>query len=195
VSVSAADRLKRDKRALRARVRAERAALAPDVREHASFAIADTVLTLPEVVAASTAMVFASFGTEVDTAPIITGLAERGTRIALPRVEDRDLAAVVFRPGDALVIAAFGMPEPSAGEIVAPRELDVAITPGLAFDRAGYRVGYGGGFYDRFFAAAREDLVKVGVCFWAQLVQTVPHGAFDVPVDVVVTERGIARGR
>jgi 5-formyltetrahydrofolate cyclo-ligase len=193
VSVAASDRLKREKRAVRTRVRAERDGLPPAERERASLAIADSVLPLPEVRTASTAMVFSSFGSEVDTGPIVGGLLERGVAIALPRVEGGELVAIAFLPGDALVEAALGMLQPAGDRVVALNEIDVAVTPGVAFDRAGYRVGYGGGFYDRFFASARPDLAKVGVCFAMQLVDRVPHGAWDVPVDVVVTEREVVR--
>jgi 5-formyltetrahydrofolate cyclo-ligase len=195
VSVSASDVLKRSKRALRTRVRALRDAIPPGDRARWSLDLARSVLALPEVAAASTAMGFASFGTEVDTRPIVAGLVERGIRFALPRVEGDGLVPVAFAPGDPLVEAAFGMPEPAGEEVIDPREIDVAVTPGLAFDRAGHRVGYGGGFYDRFFASARPDLAKIAVCFSVQLVDEVPHGAFDVPVDVIVTEREVVRPR
>jgi 5-formyltetrahydrofolate cyclo-ligase len=193
VTVSSADRLKRDKRALRARVRAARDALSPDARLVASRTIADTVLSLPEIASASCALVFASFGTEVDTAPIVEGLVERGVRVALPRVEGRDLVPIAFRPGDPLVEAGFGMPEPAGDETVALQDLDAVVTPGLAFDRAGYRVGYGGGFYDRLFADAGAGVARIGVCFSVQLVDHAPRGAFDAAVDVVVTEREVVR--
>ena len=189
----ASQELKRDKRALRARVRALRDALPPDERERASRAIADSLLSLPDVASISTAMVFASFGTEVDTVPIVEGLLDRGVRVALPRVERTELLPIAYLLGDPLVEAAFGMPEPSGDAAVPPPEIDLAVTPGLAFDRSGYRVGYGGGFYDRFFAAGRPDLVKVGVCFAVQLVDAVPHGAFDVAVDAIVTELEVIR--
>jgi 5-formyltetrahydrofolate cyclo-ligase len=195
VSVSASDRLKRDKRAIRSRTRALRDAMPAGERERASLAIAGAVLSLPEIGAASTAMVFASFGTELDTTPILAGLAGRGVRLALPRVEGTDLVPVAFAPGDALVQAAFGMPEPAGGERIGVGQIDLAVAPGLAFDRSGHRVGYGGGFYDRFFAVARPDLVKAAVCFSVQLVEDVPHGGSDVPVDIVVTEREVVRCR
>jgi 5-formyltetrahydrofolate cyclo-ligase len=188
------DRLKREKRAVRARVRALRDALDAGERERASSAIAAAVLGLPELEGVSAVMVFASFGTEVDTRPIVDGLHERAVRVVMPRVEGHDIAAVAYRPGDRMVTAAFGMPEPAGDEIVDAREIDAAVTPGLAFDRAGHRIGYGGGFYDRFFARARADLRKVAVCFSAQVLsEELPHGAFDVPVDVVVTEREVLR--
>lgn len=191
--MTTSDRLKRDKRRLRARVRALRDALPAGERDRASAAIAEGVLSLPEVARARAAMVFASFGSEVATGPIVEGLIGLGARVVLPRVEGGDLVAIEYRPGDPLVVAAFGMPEPAVAEVVDAADVDVAVTPGLAFDRRGYRVGYGGGFYDRFFAAAPSGLAKVGVCFDVQLVDEVPHGPLDVRVDVVVTDREVLR--
>jgi 5-formyltetrahydrofolate cyclo-ligase len=193
MSAPTSERLRRAKRRLRARIRALRDEIPAEERERATRAIGDAVLALAEVRAAATAMVFASFGTEVGTGPIVEGLIDRGVRVALPRVEGRGLVPIEYRPGDAMVVSAFGMPEPTGSSVVDVREIDLAITPGLAFDRHGHRVGYAGGFYDRFFAAARPDLVRVGVCFAVQLVDDVPHGPFDEPVDVVVTEREVVR--
>jgi 5-formyltetrahydrofolate cyclo-ligase len=189
------DRLRRDKRRLRTRVRSLRDALPADERERSSAAIADAVLALPEVRRSVAAMVFSSFGSEVDTRAIVEELVGAGTRVVLPRVEGRDLLAIEYRPGDPLVVAAFGMSEPATSAVVDAADVDVAITPGLAFDRDGYRVGYGGGFYDRFFAGSRPDMAKVGICFSVQLVDAVPRGPLDVPVDVVVTEREVVRCR
>jgi 5-formyltetrahydrofolate cyclo-ligase len=193
VSVSTSDRLKRDKKAVRAAVRALRDEMPEEERRRATITIARAVLDLPEIRRASTVMVFSSFGTEVGTVPIVDELVGRGVRVALPRVEGPDIVPVHVRPGDAMVEAAFGMPEPADGELLDVADVDAAVTPGLAFDRDGHRVGYGGGFYDRFFAAARADLAKIAVCFGVQVVDEVPHGPFDVPVDVIVTERGAIR--
>jgi 5-formyltetrahydrofolate cyclo-ligase len=194
VPATDADRLKREKRAIRARVRALRDALDPAERARASAAIAASVLALPELEDVRTVMVFASFGTEVDTRPIVDGLDARGVRVAMPRVDGPHIAPVVYRPGDRMVTAAFGMPEPGGEEIVDLGHIGAAVTPGLAFDRAGHRIGYGGGFYDRFFAQARPELRKIAVGFSIQILdEELPHGAFDVPVDVVVTEREVLR--
>jgi 5-formyltetrahydrofolate cyclo-ligase len=192
--VSASNDLRREKRVVRARVRALRDVMEPEDRARASLEIAGRVLALPDLEGVSTALAFASFGAEVDTQPLIGGLDERGVRVVLPRVEGREIVAATYRPGDPMIVAPFGMPEPAGGDVVALDAIDLAVTPGLAFDRSGHRVGYGGGFYDRFFAAAPHGLRKVAVCFAVQVVEDeLPHGAFDVPVDVVVTEREVIR--
>jgi len=185
------DDLKRRKRALRREVRARRDALPPEERERLGQAVARNLLTLPEVRQASTVMAFSSFGSEVDTRPIIEQLARDGRRVVLPRVEGRTIVPVGYRSGDPVKPSSFGALEPAGGDPVRPEEIDVVIVPGLAFDRRGHRVGYGGGFYDRFLGRLRPDALTVGICFSVQVVDEVPNGRGDRPVDLVVTEEGL----
>ncbi|HEX5950422.1 MAG TPA: 5-formyltetrahydrofolate cyclo-ligase, partial [Actinomycetota bacterium] len=112
----------------------------------------------------------------------------RGVRLALPRIRQGEIAPVAYRPGDPVDRAAFGALEPSAGEELDPPEVDVVVTPGVAFDRQGFRVGYGGGFYDRFFRRTRGDAFRVAIGFALEVVALVPRGPADEPVDAVVTE-------
>ena len=183
--------LKRQKRALRREARARRDGLSPEERERMSDEVAENVVALPAVADATTVMAFSSFGSEVDTGPIIERLERDGRRVSLPRVEGRDIVAVAYRSGDRVIPTSFGAMEPAGGEKVAPEEIDLVIVPGLAFDRSGHRVGYGRGFYDRYLAALRPDALTVGICFSVQLVDEVPQGRSDRPVDLVVTEHGL----
>ncbi len=135
----------------------------------------------PLVAGAEAVMAFVAMGSEVDLAAI-------GPTV-LPRVEGPDLVPVAWGPGQELARSRFGVLEPT-GPGLDPHRIDVVCVPGLAFDRHGYRVGYGKGFYDRFLPRLRPDAVVVGVCFAAQVVDEVPHDTFDVPVPRLVTEQG-----
>ncbi len=187
------NRLKSAKRALRREILARRDALPPGERAERSRLIAERLLELPELVDAHTVLAFSSFGSEVDTEPIVDALIGRGIRLMLPRIDDGEIAAVTFRPGDEVAVTGFGALEPSAGEVVADTELDLLVTPGVAFDRQGFRVGYGGGYYDRLFRRTRPDATRVAVAFAMQVVAEVPHGYADLPVDGVVTESELIR--
>jgi 5-formyltetrahydrofolate cyclo-ligase len=189
--VRPADHLPGRKKALRARIRAERDALPPAERTRRSREIARRLFGLPGFQNARTVMVFSSFGSEVDTGPIIERLAAEGRRVALPRVEGRQMVAVIYRPGDPLSRASFGAMEPTDGGAVEPAAVDVIVTPGLAFDRRGYRLGYGAGFYDRFLHRTRRDALRVGICFALQMVAEVPSGPMDRPVHVIVTDEEV----
>jgi len=195
VSDLPAHRLKRAKRALRRAVLAERDALSPEERATGSEAIAARFLELPEVADARTVMGFWSFGSEVDTAPLIAGLRSRGTTVALPRMEGSEVVPVVATPGAAMTETSFGAMEPSEGRVLEVVELDLVVVPGVAFDRSCGRAGYGGGFYDRLLGMRRDGAAAIAIAFSIQIVDLVPTGAIDRRIDGVVTELEVIRCR
>lgn len=188
-------RLKQLKRRLRREVLSLRDAMPEPERVRRSRAIAERLLGLPEIADARTVLTFSSFGSEVDTGPIVDGLIAVGVDVALPRIEGDRLVPVGYRPGDGLTVARFGAREPSAGTVVPGDRIDVVVAPGVAFDRAGGRVGYGGGYYDRFLRGLSGRPFVVAVAFSLQVVEEVPTGHIDLPVDAIVTEHGVIRCR
>lgn len=187
------DALAERKRDIRRSVLHERDALLEEDRRARSAAITERLMALPELVSTRTVMASWSFGSEVDTSGLIEALHAAGKRVVLPRVDGREVAAVVYVPGDPTAATSFGAMEPTSAEIVRPTEIDVVIAPGVAFDRNGGRVGYGGGFYDRFLRTVRADTSVIGLAFAVQLVEDVPRGEHDRLVDVVVTEEELIR--
>ena len=139
-------RLKQDKRALRRAVLAERDALSGTERAARSEAIVDRLLGLEEATGAGAVLAFWSFGSEVETAPLLDRLRSRGTTVALPRTRDGDIVPIVWTPGSPMTETSFGSREPTDGRVLQARELDLVVVPGGAFDRWCHRVGYGGGF-------------------------------------------------
>jgi 5-formyltetrahydrofolate cyclo-ligase len=131
-------------------------------------------------------------GEEMDIRPTLNRLFSAGHRIGLPVVvrEGQPLAFREWRPGMALVRARFNVDVPPAeAPEVTP---SVLLVPLLAFDRLGFRVGYGGGFYDRTLAAMRErrrEVLSVGIAYAAQQVAQVPRGPYDQALDWIATER------
>jgi 5-formyltetrahydrofolate cyclo-ligase len=195
VSDRPSHRLKQDKRALRRAVLAERDALPGADRAAWSEAIADRLLRLDEVTGAGAVLAFWSFGSEVDTTSLIDRLRSRGSTVSLPRIEDGDIVPVVWTPGSSMTETSFGAREPVEGRVLEARELDLIVVPGVAFDRSCRRVGYGGGFYDRLLARADEGAAAVAIAFRKQVVDEVPTGPLDRPVDAIVTEDGVIRCR
>jgi 5-formyltetrahydrofolate cyclo-ligase len=188
--------LKRAKRSVRRRVLEARDALDPAERAVRSAMITARCLELPEMATAVAVMAFWSFGSEVDTGPLLERLHELGTRLALPRIVDGDLEPRSWEPGDSTTTTSFGAREPADGNEVSPTEIDVVITPGVVFDRSGRRVGYGGGFYDRFLHRTRDDCIRVGVAFDVQVLpdgDVLPGGTFDLCVDAIVTDTELIR--
>ena len=132
-------------------------------------------------------MLFWSFGSEVPTYPLIERLHERGVAVALPRIEGADLVPIPYVPGDPTTTTSFGAEEPVGGMRLDPSSIEVVAVPGVAFDRQGRRIGYGGGYYDRFLRGM--PAFTVGLGFGLQVLdEDLPGGGFDVPVDAIVSE-------
>lgn len=185
-----------DKNQLRRHFKAVRAGLLEGERRAIDTAIAGNVAGLPEFAEADGVFTYLSFGAEVDTRVLIECAWTVGKAVALPRVVPgtRQMRWYTVDSLDGLERSSFGVEEPAADPAreVTPRDFrtPLALVPGLAFDRAGYRLGYGGGFYDTFLPAFPGT--AVGLCRTAQLADRLPHDPHDMPVDLVVTEAALS---
>jgi len=130
--------------------------------------------------------------TEIDPLPLMMALREAGHRLCVPVIvgPGRALRFREWSPGCAMEEGAFGASIPVGGDWLAPACL---LAPLLAFDRRGFRLGYGGGFYDRSLEELRaaRPTIAVGLAFSAQMVAEVPVGPTDQRLDAVVTEAGV----
>jgi 5-formyltetrahydrofolate cyclo-ligase len=182
------DELKRAKREVRRRVIAARDALPSEERAAFAERVADRFIALPEVAAAHIVMAFWSFGSELPMERLIERLDAAGIGVGLPRIDGDALEVRRYRPGDLTTETSFGAREPVDGAPIDPGAIDVIATPGVAFDRRCRRVGYGGGFYDRFLPLTRADAFRVGIAATLQLVdEDLPSGGFDLCVHAIVT--------
>lgn len=183
------------KTALRAEMRRARAAIPDGERRRRGEAIRERLLALPEMRTARTVLVFASFGSEVPTRGLASDLHAARKRLLLPYLAEGEMEVAEVAPDEPPVPSSYGPPEPARRTPVDPGEIDLVVAPGLAFDRRGARLGYGGGAYDRFLARLREGTVVVGIGLTEQLVDEVPTGPGDVAVHVVVTDREVIDAR
>lgn len=175
------------RREMRARVRA----LAPE-RPEKSRAICERIAEHPAFAAGRVIGVFAPLPGEPD----VELLWEKGGRgFCYPRVVGEEIEFVAVPRLADLTAAAWNVhirePVDALLEIVEAVKIDLLLVPGLAFTRAGLRLGRGGGFYDRFLAGLPAQTVKLGVCFDAQLIGDLPWEPHDQRVDAVVTESGV----
>ena len=133
---------------------------------------------------------FWPMGQEIDLRPLLNLLYERGNKIALPVTppKSQPLTFRLWHPGAMMLPEKFGTLRPT-GDVVTP---DVLMIPLLAFDTAGRRLGYGGGYYDRTLAGL-PGRFRLGCGFAAQQVDDVPTGPHDIRMDAVATESGIIR--
>lgn len=132
-------------------------------------------------------------GTEADIRVLLSDLQRAGHPLALPRMvgADRPLEFRLFESGDPLSPGPHNIRQPSAeAPLVRP---GVVLVPLLAFDKAGYRIGYGAGYYDRTLEALRAagNLLAIGIAYAGQMVDHIPAEAHDQPLDLIATEEGI----
>jgi 5-formyltetrahydrofolate cyclo-ligase len=182
------------KRALRERMRRVRAGIAAEERERVARlmrpAFAKAVELPPDAIVAG----YIASGSELSAAPLLAALEQRGVALALPVVGERgeQLVFRAWRSGDTLTPNRYDIGEPTADKPeLKPTHL---LVPLLAFDDHGYRLGYGGGYYDRTLAALRRagGVKAIGLAFYAQRLGFVPRGPGDEPLDMVLTERSTA---
>ncbi|NLB28888.1 MAG: 5-formyltetrahydrofolate cyclo-ligase [Clostridiales bacterium] len=151
------------------------------------------LLSLPEFQTAERVMLFYSIWNEPDTVRLINHSLECGKTVALPESLPRGvMKARVIKSLDELVPAVFNIPAPTSDmpELL-PEKLDFVLVPSVAYDREGYRLGHGGGYYDRFLP--RTGAFKCGVARERMLVDRAPRGRYDVAVDCLVTEDAVLR--
>lgn len=171
---------------MRERLTAIRDAIPADEREEAAARVTERLVVACEGL--GVVMVFLSIRSELPTLGILERLGREGHQLAVPHLDGAEISPVAYEPGERMGGATWDIPEPVDLRPVDPKTLDAVATPGLGFDRRGFRIGYGGGFYDRLLTRTRRDCLRIGVGFHVQLVEVVPHGPNDQPLNLVLTE-------
>lgn len=178
---------------IRQQVRLRRKALSQDQQHQAAQHGAARMMAFAPVVEAQTVAVFLSFDGELDTRPLIEGLWRAGKKVYLPVLHPFSPGHLLFLryfPDSDLVLNQFNIHEPTLDvrHVLPLNKLDVLITPLVAFDSAGQRLGMGGGFYDRTLQNWREHgLLPVGYAHDCQHVNALPVEKWDVPLPAVIT--------
>jgi len=189
-----------EKRALRRAMSDRRSALTTEEREERSRRAARRLAELPELAGARAVAGFLAIRAEIDPAEALAEVGRRGGTVVYPRVtagQPRLRFHWVAGPDD-LRPGAYGILEPQeACPEVPPQDLDVILLPGLAFDAAGHRLGYGGGYYDEVGGLVRREgrALLLGVGYDFQVVDRCPAGEDDVTIDGVVTDDRVLRCR
>jgi 5-formyltetrahydrofolate cyclo-ligase len=182
---------------LRKKAGSLRDALSPSERAGKSGLIGQRLAELPEFKGASQALFYVSFKSEVDTAPMREMARSLGKTVAVPRSEapGRRLIFQTLHSDGELEPGPYGVLQPRHDiEKIADFELpSVVIVPGLAFDPEGNRLGWGAGYYDRFLAGEGAGLPSIGLAFDCQVMEQLPRGPHDVPVNFLITESRIFR--
>lgn len=179
------------KKQLRKKIMLLSNSLEKDYKRRSSRSISERLMATVEYKEAGTIFCFVGMENEVDTRPILEDALARGKRVAVPLVIDKGvMEAKQIRSWEELKVKSFGILEPSdAAQTVLPEEIDLAIVPCLSCSHKGARLGYGGGFYDRFMQI--QAFPKFCLCFEKLTSEEIPTGRFDLQMDALITEVGI----
>lgn len=183
-----------DKKALRAKLLEKRAGLSPEHRLEGSQGVIELIRSLAEWKNAGEVLVYWPIKGEVDVRPLITELWQRGSTVFMPRCRpdafgEMDIACATCE--DELTPGPFTIMEPDVEKCppVGTCSPDIALIPGVCFDRRGYRLGFGGGYYDRLLASDEmKGTLTIGLGYDFQLVKELPTQPWDMPVNTVCTE-------
>jgi 5-formyltetrahydrofolate cyclo-ligase len=178
-----------DKRKLRERVIDERLQLLPEEVKEKSGKIMAKLLSTEDYKKAKAVMFYVDMRNEVMTKDAIEKTLANGKRVVVPKVKKGyGLLAIEIQGLEELLPGTFGVLEPTEKEEIALKDIDVVVVPGVAFDRKGHRIGYGGGYYDNFLPRLRPDAKRIAVAFEMQMKHSIPIESHDVKMDMIITE-------
>lgn len=193
-----------DKKKLRIEMKQKRAAISMEERNLMNVQIYSSFISLPEYQNSDVLLIYASFGTEIDTYSIIHNALVSGKHVALPKVlSDGIMEFIYINNIEDLSIGNYGIMEPKCFD--APFLLSfikqndknkkiIMCLPGLAFDLKGSRLGYGKGYYDQYLNTMQQQgifVFKVGICYEDQVVPYVPAEKHDMALDMILTQDAI----
>jgi 5-formyltetrahydrofolate cyclo-ligase len=158
-------------------------------------AIGERLISLDEYAGARSVLFYASFRSEVSTEELIEASIASSKEVLLPKVDDENCALTkhVIEGLQDVSPGYMGIPEPVTNLCMKVENIHLIVVPGMAFDLAGWRIGYGGGYYDRLLARVRGVRPIVALAYEAQIREDIPHMEHDVPMDAIVTEERVIR--
>lgn len=174
-----------NKQALRQAIRAQKRAMTEEDILRRSEILAEKFARSDTYRAAKTIYGYLPYNQEVRTVPMLRRALEEGKRVAVPKVYGDDMKFIYLDDLSQVAKGYAGIPEPVADGPVARDETALVLMPGLAFDRVGHRIGYGGGFYDKFLAREPHH-PTVALCYDFQVMDRLETEEFDIPVDLVI---------
>lgn len=174
-----------DKTQLRKLIREKKRAMTPAQIEQASAELAELFYASDFYKHATTVYGYLPYNQEVRTVPMLERALADGKKVAVPKVYGDEMKFIYLTDLTQVACGYAGIPEPIADEPVADNPTALVLMPGLAFDKEGHRIGYGGGFYDKFLAA-EPGHPTVALCYEFQVLPHLQTEEFDIPVDCVL---------
>ena len=188
-----------NKEKLRKKWMNKRNKIAKNEGDKKSEQIRKKVLSLKEVNESKNIMIYVSYRSEVSTDKLIISLLNNNKKIFAPyciKDEKRMEIVEIKNPAQDLEKGAYGIKEPAKrirNDKIDPENLDIVIVPAVAFSKNGYRIGYGGGYYDRFLERLSNKTISIGINYEEMLFNAVPKEDHDLAVDMVITDKRILR--
>lgn len=181
------------KKTLRKEMLEKRSKLSENRRDELSKIISKSLYQTKFYKQAKTIMTFLSFGSELDTRYIVEDSIALDKSVVIPITvpDTKELKVSRLLDYSELEIGHYDIltPKEEFLRFIDPNTIDLILVPGLIFAKDGYRVGYGGGYYDRFLAKIDPSIIKIGIAFDLQVQDKVPTDRYDIPVDYILTEK------
>ena len=174
-----------DKKALRQSIKEKKRAMTQEEILAASRQLTQKFLETPQYHNAKTVYGYLPYNQEVRTQELLQRALDDGKRVAVPKIYGDEMRFVYLQDLTQVEKGYFGIPEPIADEPIGDDLTALVLMPGLAFDPEGHRIGYGGGFYDKFLSA-EPDHPTIALCYEFQVFPSLETEEFDIPVDVVI---------
>ena len=195
ITLTRADNQGALKRQLRADALKARDSIPAPAREARGLEALRLLAGLPEFASAHRVLLYASFRSEVHTLGLIERAVSLGKDVYLPKVNIKDGTLTKHHVNGLKDVCTgyCGIPEPTTDRCVRVEEIGLLVIPGVAFDQAGHRIGYGGGFYDRLLPRIKGTRPIVALAYEEQIFDHVPSEPHDIPMDIIVTDRRVIR--
>ena len=186
-----------NKKDLRKKMLIKRSKLSKEDRNIRSKIITNSLYETEYYKKADTIMAFITFASEINTRYIIEDSIKLGKSIVIPVTvpETKELKVSKLLNYSELELGHYNIltPKEEYLRFINPSTIDLILVPGLIFAENGYRIGYGGGYYDRFLSKLNHKVTKLGICFDLQVENTVPTNQYDIPVDFILTEKRLIK--
>ena len=174
-----------DKKTLRSQIREKKRAMTPEEINAASEKLGQLFLASDAYQKAKTIYGYLPYNQEVRTVPMLEQALADGKRVAVPKIYGDEMKFIYLTDLSQVETGYAGIPEPIADEPIGDDPTALVLMPGMAFDKEGHRIGYGGGFYDKFLAA-EPNHPTLALCYAFQVLEHLETEAYDIPVDCVL---------
>ena len=178
-----------DKKALRIQIKEQKRQMTAHQIESASQRLTELFVATEQFRQAKTVYGYLPYNQEVRTTGLLQRALQEGKRVAVPKIYGDEMRFIYLDDLSLVEKSSFGIPEPIADEPVADDPTALVLMPGLAFTKRGDRMGYGGGYYDKFLAN-EPNHPTVALCYDFQIVDRIPTDDHDIPVDIVLSAKG-----